>query len=129
MKNFRKYFSLFFLLFCIFSNSQNEIKQNGKQQDEIYRLIRESDQYNSSNSLKSLELANKAVLLAEKIGTSRDRAISYVFVANALTNLNMYKESFKYLEKSLKEEYTKTDKIHETAIKAIKSQNYWKLKD
>nr|WP_314492086.1 hypothetical protein [uncultured Chryseobacterium sp.] len=103
------------------------LSQTKRTQDKIYRLIRESDEYNGSNDLKSLQLANQASQLAEKAGSSRDRATSYLFVANALTSLGMFKESFVYLEKSLDEAYSKTDVLHQVTLKLIKSDNYMEL--
>lgn len=123
----KKYFLLVFLL--VFTNlySQKVKTDVEKERDEIYSLLQESDGYNGSNDLKSLELANKAILLSEKVGTSREKATSYLFVANILSSLGMYKKSFIYLEKSNNEEYSKTDIHHQVIIKSIKANNYEKL--
>lgn len=114
-------------MICGIGYSQNEKDQHKKANEEIYKLIRESDKYNGSNDLKSLELANKACLLAEKIGTSRDKSISYALVANVLSSLGIYDKSFIYLEKSSHEPYAKTNAKHLAVLKAIKANNYWKL--
>ena len=125
--NIRNHTFFILLLLCVPFFSQNKNSIIEIQKKEIYRLIRESDKFNGSNDLKSLQLAKDATKLAETIGTSKEKAKCYMIIANILTSLGLYDQSFDYLEKSLNEPYAKDDMTHQIITKQIKANNYWKL--
>lgn len=101
--------------------------QASKNIDRIYELIRESDRYHGLDDMKSLQLCKEASILAQHYGSSKDKATTDVFMANALSSLGMYKESFVYLERSLSGSYAKKDVQHQLMVKLTKADIYQKL--
>lgn len=107
--------------------SQFVFAQPSKNVARMYELIRESDGYHGINDIKSLQLSKEASSLAQRYGSSEDKATTDVFVANALASLGMYKESFIYLERSLNGSYAKKDVQHQLMVKLTKADIYQKL--
>ena len=111
----------FFIIFLLISNILFSQKEQIKEIDHLLAL---SQKYSNINNQKSLEYAEKASIIAEKINNSEKKAYSYVYIAKRLVFMSKPKESLEYLEKSIDEYYTDSDALLQAMIKEMQAYNY-----
>lgn len=114
-------FKFHFFLIVLISNLLFSQKEQIK---EIDKLLTLSQKNSKINNQKSLDYAIKASIIAENTSNSEKKAYSYVYIAERLIFLSKPKESLKYIEKSINEDYTKHDILLQAMIKKVKSYSY-----
>lgn len=90
-------------------------------------LIKLSDEYNYIDYSKSFIYAQKACILADKSGTSRQKAEAYYYMARNLMFVSRYNECYIFIKKGMKEETVKNDKFLLALYKELASLYYSRL--
>jgi len=121
MKGQRKNFIYSFILFSLMSFSQKrEIKK-------IDSLLELSEKYAWTDRMEALKFAKKANVIAERIHNSEKKAYTYLYIGKALSFLGLTSQSFYYIEKASRENFTSGDIILQALIKQENSANFGKI--
>jgi len=120
----RSNFKLLSLFICVFIFSCTR-KQDNKFTSDI--LLQQADNLLESNSLKSLEYAQKANFITEKSNDSKRKAETYYYIAFTLNILEEYEKSLPFIEKGLKEHATKVSPPLKARFLSLKGYHYSRL--
>jgi DNA-binding CsgD family transcriptional regulator/cell division protein FtsL len=114
-----------FLSFIIDLNTHNIQPHQTKEVDSL--LVMVSKEISNVNPVGALEQAAEALSLSRKINYSKGRAISCLYIGQALIYLAEYEKSLEYLMLSKQEKYTNKDMVLQSEISRIKAQVYFYL--
>ncbi|WP_415325718.1 helix-turn-helix transcriptional regulator [Chryseobacterium sp. MMS23-Vi53] len=116
--------SIFLFIFLL---SNYVIGQNNHLK-EIEKLLLDAEKYHQQyKDIKELEAAKRANILAKKINNSAKIAESSYIISRALSCLELQKESFFYIQKTLDQKYTKNNDLLQAKLKEIKAYNFYVL--
>lgn len=122
LKIFRKLIILIFLFPVMMLYSQNSGEKK------IDSLLQLSDNLIKKDLGKSLYNAKIAARLAEKEGTSDQKAWSYYYIAKSLIFFKEFRKSTHYINKGLGEESAEQDAVLKAALLYLKISIYSRLK-
>jgi len=111
------------LLFIILISGSVTCQQNNfKEIDDLLKKAVASN--NKYETLKELEYAKKASVLAEEANDTKRISESYYEIARALSRLELQKESLLYVQKASAQKYAKENLLFQIKLKEVKSANY-----
>ncbi|MGU3374684.1 tetratricopeptide repeat protein [Chryseobacterium sp. M5A1_1a] len=112
----------FFILLFVFNCSTASKPENS-----IENLIDLSDQYSHKDYLRSFIYAKKACILADKNGTSREKAMAYYYMARNLIFAGRNNDCYLFIKKGMNEDAVKNDKFLLALYKELTSNYYSRL--
>lgn len=116
-----RYLTLILLFHIFYFSAVNKINT------QIDLLIKLSDKYHYIDNSKSYIYAQKACILADKNGTSRQKAEAYYYMARNLIFVSKYNECYLFIKKGMREQAVKNDKFLLALYKELKSIYYSRL--
>ncbi|OPB95077.1 hypothetical protein BAS10_11925 [Elizabethkingia meningoseptica] len=116
------YFFILLISGCVF-------KAQSVQEKYIDSLMEVSKQdFAGAKFLKSLELANKAQDLSEKIKYSKGITVSNIHIANVLSSIGEYHNAMYFIRRAEKERFLRKDINQQSEINRIRGRIYYELK-